>query len=660
MDGNLSNKAAVTDESGVTTFSYDDAGRVFDYSVTPRGYSTPYTFHKTYDDLGRITGITYPDNEGQGGTVRYAYQGANLYSITEGSTEYAFFTNYTALGQARHIRYGDWTSTDLAYYEQTTSRLQRITTVTPNDGTVLDLSYDFYDAGGNVLGITDHVHSEQGQGFLYDGMNRLKTAIGPYGRIDYTYDGAGNILSKTTSGGNRTDQQVTYSANKASGYDNRASAIDGADFTYDYRGERTSKSSGPLTTLHIGGLYEVTGGVGAKHIFAEGSRIASKGATGFYFYHTDHLGSLRVASRAGDAAVVQAVSYYPFGEIFSNQGINGGPPLVDLAYKFTGREYDPETGLYYFGARYYDPAIGRFLTPDSIVQNPADPQSLNRFAYARNNPLLYTDPTGHFWEFVFFALFGGAALGATFAAINGQDPAMGAAMGAIAGLGFAGAHFLTAGMDLADAAMVHAGMGAATGAINAAIGGGDIGLGALTGGVSGGVSRYVGGMLPGGFGEQLGGRMLTGAVSGGITAKIVGGDFTKGMFNGAWTAGFATIFNDSLNGAANFISRMTAGDTGGKASFYDEAPKGGSVAGDVVKIFAVTIGAPLTVSAGTLLAGEALLYIVPITTTFGLSYAPQLNQIGLNTLDFANGYFPGTPPPSAAGYAGFVYGNFLV
>ncbi|MEM5795044.1 MAG: RHS repeat-associated core domain-containing protein, partial [Bacillota bacterium] len=51
-----------------------------------------------------------------------------------------------------------------------------------------------------------------------------------------------------------------------------------------------------------------------------------------------------------------------------------------------GQEYDSETGLYYYGARYYDPAIGRFISPDSIVQSPGDPQSLNRYSYCRNNP----------------------------------------------------------------------------------------------------------------------------------------------------------------------------------------------------------------------------------------------------------------------------------
>jgi len=76
---------------------------------------------------------------------------------------------------------------------------------------------------------------------------------------------------------------------------------------------------------------------------------------------------------------------------------------IDVKYKYTGQEEDPETGLYYYNARYYDPILGRFISADSIVGNPRDPQDLNRYTYANNNPLKYTDPTGHksFWKKIF-------------------------------------------------------------------------------------------------------------------------------------------------------------------------------------------------------------------------------------------------------------------
>jgi RHS repeat-associated protein len=67
--------------------------------------------------------------------------------------------------------------------------------------------------------------------------------------------------------------------------------------------------------------------------------------------------------------------------------------------KFTGQRLD-QTGLYYYGARYYDAGIGRFISPDTIAPNPMNPQSLNRYSYCLNNPLRYKDPTGHWPEWL--------------------------------------------------------------------------------------------------------------------------------------------------------------------------------------------------------------------------------------------------------------------
>ena len=224
------------------------------------------------------------------------------------------------------------------------------------------------------------------------------------------------------------------------------------------------------------------------------------------------------------------------------------------------------------GARYYNPAIARVLSPDSIVQSAGNPQSLARYSYCENNPLVYVDPTGHFdlfgslLGFVGFLsgdpfvaigmIAAGAGFGAAMSAMTGHNPGMGALTGAISAFAFMGAHYLTAGMDLLDAAVIHGAVGAATGAINAAIAGTSPGFGALTGGISGGIARGMGGLLPDGFAAQLGGRMLTGAVAGGITAAIVGGDFKQGMFNGAWTAGFGYLFNETGQELGKMVQGM--------------------------------------------------------------------------------------------------------
>src|SRR4029078_7238521 len=69
-------------------------------------------------------------------------------------------------------------------------------------------------------------------------------------------------------------------------------------------------------------------------------------------------------------------------------------------FLYTGQENDSETGLDYYNARYYDPHIRRFTHPDDIVQDIYSPQTLNRYSYVQNNPLKYTDPTGHAVVFV--------------------------------------------------------------------------------------------------------------------------------------------------------------------------------------------------------------------------------------------------------------------
>ena len=122
------------------------------------------------------------------------------------------------------------------------------------------------------------------------------------------------------------------------------------------------------------------------------------------YYHLDAIGNVRaVTSAAGQ--VVERHDYLPFGEECTT-----GPCAANVALatgqprQFTGKERDPETGLDYFGARYLNGRIGRFTTGDPVYtwqENLLDPQRWNRYAYARNNPLRYTDPDGKaIWDTV--------------------------------------------------------------------------------------------------------------------------------------------------------------------------------------------------------------------------------------------------------------------
>ncbi len=82
---------------------------------------------------------------------------------------------------------------------------------------------------------------------------------------------------------------------------------------------------------------------------------------------------------------------YPWGTV--RPGPNNALPT---GYTYTG-QLDSGAGLMYYRARHYDPSLGRFVQPDTIVPEPGNPQALNRYSYVLNNPLRYTDPTGHFF-----------------------------------------------------------------------------------------------------------------------------------------------------------------------------------------------------------------------------------------------------------------------
>ena len=115
----------------------------------------------------------------------------------------------------------------------------------------------------------------------------------------------------------------------------------------------------------------------------------------------DHLGTPRmVVDQTGSLAGIKRHDYLPFGEeLFVGTGgrttAQGYGQVDNVRQHFTGEERDSETGLDYLSARYYASALGRFSSADSFGGSIADPQTLNRYAYVGNNPLAYTDPTGH-------------------------------------------------------------------------------------------------------------------------------------------------------------------------------------------------------------------------------------------------------------------------
>jgi RHS repeat-associated protein len=198
----------------------------------------------------------------------------------------------------------------------------------------------------------------------------------------YAYDANGNL----TSGGGRTFVWNGW---------NQLASVSQAGVTetyaYDAAGARVTRTSNGATVVTVADLWERTVGGATTHFYRFGADIIGvrRSDQGTLYLFSDHLGSVSAATTAS-GALVGMQHYDPWGRVRT-----GGIGLT--ARTFTGQRLDA-TGLLYYHARYYDPTLGRFISPDSIVPEPGNPQSFNRFAYVYNNPLKYTDPTGHWIE----------------------------------------------------------------------------------------------------------------------------------------------------------------------------------------------------------------------------------------------------------------------
>ena len=108
-----------------------------------------------------------------------------------------------------------------------------------------------------------------------------------------------------------------------------------------------------------------------------------------YFYHPDHLGSSSLIT-SGSGDLVQHIQYVPFGEVF----VEERNATWSTPYKFNGKEQDEETGLCYYGARYYDPRTGVWLSVDPLAEKYPN---ISSYVYCVNNPVIYKDPDGRDW-----------------------------------------------------------------------------------------------------------------------------------------------------------------------------------------------------------------------------------------------------------------------
>src|SRR6266481_318670 len=433
---------SLTDQAGSGIYNYNVLGRLSSETRVLAGISKNLSYAYNLD--GSPKSITYPS----GATVTYTPDSAGrvLSAVdTANNINYVTGATYGAGGALTGFISGNTSS-----FAGITSSLSfnnrqqpvNMSAASPS-ATLFSLNYDFHNGSGNngnVWGITNNKDTTRNQTFTYDLLNRLTSAQNAgtdctkatlngkteYWGNSYTYDAWGNLLTKTPTKCSAENITLTASAsNQLQGYgydaagnmmhdltsgnnytydqENRITGAAGFTYTYDADGDRVEKSNGTTGTLYwymtpgIVAESDLSGNLQSEYVFFSGQRVARKdlpsGNIAYYFSDT-----LKTASVITDATgnIKSESDYYPWGgELqFANGDSNH--------YKFTGKERDSETGLDYFGARYYGNSLGRFITPDwSAIPvtipyaDLTDPQSLNLYTYVRNIPTVKVDADGH-------------------------------------------------------------------------------------------------------------------------------------------------------------------------------------------------------------------------------------------------------------------------
>ncbi|MCX5389192.1 SpvB/TcaC N-terminal domain-containing protein [Streptomyces sp. NBC_00094] len=329
---------------------------------TPKlGGPTEQTY--TYDNLNRLTGAE--------GSFRFMANKTDRYTY---STSYDTIGNITAKDQRHGILVGN--GHEQVQKNTTYSQSYAYAASRPHAPSVIGRATLTYDADGNL---TDSVSSAPGKPRrqqIWDEENRLACV----------HDTAKN-----------QDQAQDPSSC------NQPGKPPSVRFTYDDQGNRVVKD-GAQTTLYPNQFYTARNQTEFKHVYAGGTRIATKTSKpgnayekDQFFFHGDQLGSANFGTD-GSGRLAEHLDYFPSGETWVDESPGEKDP-----YGFTGKELDQETGYTYHGARYYDPRGGMWESTDPALTEYLDggsnegvhqPSNLQLYGYAYQNPLRYTDDDG--------------------------------------------------------------------------------------------------------------------------------------------------------------------------------------------------------------------------------------------------------------------------
>ena len=400
----------VTDPTGVYGFAYDNMGRLI-------GTSTQYTFVTgmltnayTYDAGSNRKSLTAPD----GSITTYGYDTLNRLNGMANSWAGSFGFGYDALSRRTSLTRPNGVTTNYGY--DSLSRL--LSVLHQTGGTTLDGASYTYDPAGNRTSKINYLNGTT-ENYAYDTLYELtQVTQGNTTTESYNYDPVGNRLSSVgvplynyNSSNELTSNSLgnyTYDANGSTlsdptgktytwDFENRLSSVfvpntGTLTFRYDPFGRRIQKSGPSGTTNYLYddanllGEVDQSGNVLAQ--YAQGADIDSplselrSGATNYYEQDVDGSAS-SLSTAAANLAVTYG--YDSFGQLINFTGTLTNP------FRYTAREFDPETGIYEYRARYYDPSIGRFITEDPISFLGGD---ANLYRYVWNSPTNFNDSIG--------------------------------------------------------------------------------------------------------------------------------------------------------------------------------------------------------------------------------------------------------------------------
>ncbi len=384
-----------TDRGGSIGYDYDNANRLLKVEDPPNT-STPTVYG--YNPANERTSISYPNGTGEvfgydkAGHVTSAVGGImnNQGQIT---TAYLNFTYVytlptspptpTQLLQSVTLLdpIGHTNTFTRNYSYDSMNRLTNAEVFNSGNQEVQDWGYS-YDKAGNRK-TASVLYPSTTTNYNYNGAEELTSTVQGSNTVNYYYDGNGNLTSSTDG--------YSYSYNAK----NQTTAIDapGGNNSYTYSGpdqtERVQLNGTSDTYSGLGLSYETTGGSTTYYTRCScGLLVDEKLPSGSkYYYLFDGLGSI-VGLTNSSGSEVNAYDYDPYGVILNETTGVANP------FQYAGGYFESSTGLVKFGTRYYNPPLGRWTQQDPVAGSLGNPDSLNRYLYAKDDPVNMVDPSG--------------------------------------------------------------------------------------------------------------------------------------------------------------------------------------------------------------------------------------------------------------------------